>query len=245
MVFIISKFDYVLSISESSQKTELNYTLQSELIQNEQIVSRSPSRADKADQGENASEPVSNFSVLQINRAEVPRLCRPVDITKKQRVSPSKHVATLNLSNFVGIHRPKLQSSPTLPKSPFLPQISPSMPIGSRSFTEKCSASTLNRHNHQISGNINYCSVKIVSSSTSKTILQRFDIKDVNDVSAPIAKPVTLPVPVVNPRVLHENIVNRRGFKRSLAPQHSSGFEGNDVLHSQSIHYIKVIIFLF
>ena len=217
----------VFSIPGSVLSLELdNHQLQP--LSNIQTVSRSPLRADKADDGENATEPTSQHLFRHTNMAVTSRL-HQADL--RNVIAKKPELVAFNFSKSKDAHSSSIAA---LPKSPFLPQVSPSLPSGSNSFSEHASSIYPIPLGHQFHGVLNMCSVPSVSRLTSDTDqqLSRSNI-DTTSTSA-------LPYVVRDTTCLNKTNVDRLSDKRSLVAGEFSEFEQKDAPSMKSMHYLDL-----
>ena len=191
-------------------------------------MSRSPLRADKADDGENATEPTSQHLFQHTNMAVTSRLDK-ADL--RYTIAKKPELVALNFSK----SKDTLSSSiSALPKSPFLPQISPSLPSGSKSFPEHLSSIYPTHLGHQLPGVLNMRSVSSVSHLTSGTDqqLSRSNI-DTTSTSA-------LPSDVRDTTNLNKTNIDKLSDKRSLVSGEFSELEQKDASSMKSMHYLDL-----
>ena len=197
-------------------------------LSNVQTVSRSPLRADKADDGENATEPTLQHLLRHTNLAVASRL-HQTDL--RNAIAKKPELVALNFSKSKDTHNSSIAA---LPKSPFLPQISPSLPSGSKSFPEHLSSIYPIPLGHQLPGVLNKCSVSSVSHLTSGTDqqLSRSNI-DTTSTSA-------LPSVIRDTTYLNKTNIDRLSDKRALVAGEFSELEQKDASSTKSMHYLDL-----
>ena len=113
----------------------------------EQSISKSLPSAEKVRQRESDSVSVGKSPVLQnlMNHGQ-PSHQGYLSISTTSTAIPKRPESVpLNLADLSETPKLRLNYSPAVAKSPFLPQISPSMPVGSKSITAKSPPFTLQR----------------------------------------------------------------------------------------------------
>ena len=99
----------------------------------------------KTESAENIARAVSRFPLLQNSMTDILRSGQNSSAVT-QNIHGAKGQAFINLRSLNEVETHTHNASSSLPKSPFLPQISPSMPTGSRSFISKQSPCSIQNY---------------------------------------------------------------------------------------------------